>query len=518
MRKKHHANALMLQGTHSNAGKSLIVTALCRAYARRGIHVAPFKPQNMSTNAAITREGGEISRAQALQARACRLEPRNVMNPLLLKPQSGHTTHIILNGAHIDTTNASTWMKRRADFLPAILDAYQRLCKEYDLILVEGAGSPAEANLPPPDIANMAFAEASRIPVLLIASIDRGGVLASITGTHLLLSPQEQRRVKGYIINQFRGQRHLLDPAFPIIKRHTSWPCYGIVPFMDEAQHLPLEDSLSLKELLAHKEQTERQQRQHRTKETIHIAVPLIPHLANSDDFDPLRSDPQCQLSFVPPQHNIPPCDIIILPGSKSVIRDMQFIRQQGWDIDIYAHVRQKKHVLGLCGGYQMLGHTIEDPQGIEGIKGQIKGLGLLDVTTRLMERKILAQSNAIHVKTQQYVHGYEIHMGITKQRQQYQTMLAPCHTEHKNKKHIDDHGTTSPCGLVEGCYLHALFANDGFRNAYIQHITHHRLHSNNRLQYQKALEDSLDRLAHHIEQAIDLDALQKLASTQEPP
>ncbi len=362
--------ALMIQATGSHAGKSTLVAGLARALVRRGIKVAPFKPQNMSNNAAVAVEGGEIGRAQAVQARAARMTPSVHMNPVLLKPETDSGSQIIVQGKRWGTLRARNYLDKKAALLPAVLDSFARLAREADIVLVEGAGSPAEINLRAGDIANMGFAAAADVPVVLAGDIDRGGVIASLAGTHLVLEPDERARIRGFIINKFRGDVRLFDQGLATVTRLTGWPSLGVVPWLPRAAWLPAEDAVDLG-------------RVHRSASSRVIAVPLLARIANFDDLDPLGMEASVKLVFVRPGEAIPAnADVVILPGSKSTIGDLAFLRAQGWDIDIKAHVRRGGHVLGMCGGYQMLGQTIADPEGIEGPAATVEGLGLLDIAT----------------------------------------------------------------------------------------------------------------------------------------
>ncbi len=361
--------AIMFMGTGSNVGKSLICAGLCRLFARQGLSVRPFKPQNMSNNAAVTSDGGEIGRAQALQALACSVPPSVHMNPVLLKPESDTGAQVIVHGRRLATCAAREYASLKPELLPAVLESFERLKREADLIVVEGAGSPAEVNLRAGDIANFGFALAAGTPVVLIGDIDRGGVIAAITGTHVLLEAAERAMVGGVLINRFRGDPALFGGGIDIIERHSGWPSLGIVPWFAAADHLPAEDTLGLPSASGP------------DNAALHAAVLHLPRIANFDDIDPLRLEPHLALTMVHPGKAIPgSADLVIIPGSKSTLADLAFIREQGWDVDILAHHRRGGHVLGICGGYQMLGRRIADPQGIEGTPARADGLGLLDV------------------------------------------------------------------------------------------------------------------------------------------
>jgi adenosylcobyric acid synthase len=379
--------ALMLQGTGSDVGKSLLVAGLARAYTRRGLAVRPFKPQNMSNNAAPAAgcDGGigEIGRAQALQARACGVAPSVHMNPVLLKPQSEVGAQMVVHGCVTGNADARAYHDLKPQLLPAVLESFERLQKGADLVLVEGAGSPAETNLRSGDIANMGFAEAAGVPVVLVGDIERGGVIASLVGTWSLLDARDRARIRGYIVNKFRGDPSLFDGAHGDIKAHTGMRSFGVVPWFDAAHRLPAEDSASL---AGHGAAADNR------NGTINIAVPRLPRIANFDDLDPLAAEPDVALTLVEPGQPLPAgADLIVLPGSKSTLADLAELRRQGWDIDILAAARRGAKIFGICGGYQMLGRTIADPEGIEGTPGSAEGLGLLDVETVIRGDKSLA-------------------------------------------------------------------------------------------------------------------------------
>ena len=364
------ARALMLQGTGSDVGKSLLLAGLARAFTRRGLRVRPFKPQNMSNNAAVTADGGEIGRAQALQARACGTAPVTDMNPVLLKPQSESGAQIVLQGRVWRAAGAGEYRRLAPSLLPAILGSFSRLAEAADLVLVEGAGSPAEINLRDGDIANMGFAEAADVPVVLVGDIERGGVIAQLVGTHALLSATERALLAGYIVNKFRGDVRLFDGGITAITGRTGMRCFGVVPFFPGASALPAEDSLALaphpSPLPACGEREGPAKRE--GEGPVRIAVPMLPRIANFDDLDPLRAEPGVELVMVRPGQPLPrDAALVILPGSKATISDLEFLRREGWDIDLLAHRRQGGRILGLCGGYQMLGRSIADPLGVEG-------------------------------------------------------------------------------------------------------------------------------------------------------
>src|SRR3954463_7836300 len=369
--------ALMLQGTGSDVGKSLIVAGLARVFTRRGLKVRPFKPQNMSNNAAVTSDGGEIGRAQALQARAARVSPSVHMNPVLLKPQSEIGSQVVVQGKVIGTARAREYQAMKPKLLGAVLESFGKLSAEADLVLVEGAGSASEVTLRAADIANMGFARAADVPVVLLGDIDRGGVIASLVGTQAVIDPADAAMIVGFIVNRFRGDPTLFADGMKEIERRTGWPALGLLPFFAEAHRLPAEDALGLSTA--------------RRGEGVKIVVLAYPRIANFDDFDPLRLERGVDLVFVRPGEAIPgDAALVILPGSKATIADLAFLRAQGWDIDLAAHVRRGGRVLGICGGYQLLGRRIADPQGMEGPPATVDGLGLLDVETVLGGDKTL--------------------------------------------------------------------------------------------------------------------------------
>lgn len=478
----------MFQGTGSDVGKSLLVAGLCRAYTRRGLVVRPFKPQNMSNNAAVTADGGEIGRAQALQARACGMAPLADMNPVLLKPQSDVGAQVVVQGKVLTNAGARDYYRLKPSLLPKVLESFHRLGHGADLVLVEGAGSAAEVNLRASDIANMGFAEAADVPVVLIGDIDRGGVLASIVGTWALLPEAERARLAGYLINKFRGDVSLFTPAIDIMAAKTGGlPCLGVVPYFAEAARLPAEDAASLRSPAG--------------DGAVHIVVPRLSRIANFDDFDPLAAEPEVRLSFVPPGQPLPgDADLVILPGSKATIADLDFLRSQGWDIDLAAHVRRGGRVLGICAGYQMLGNSVSDPHGVEGPAGGVAaGLGLLDVDTVMAGDKVLVEV-AGHDAAGRPVHGYEMHMGRTNGGDCARPVLM-----------LDGQpdGAASADGRVRGCYLHGLFSSDAFRAALLAELRPGR---ESGLVYEVLVDEVLDRLADHLEAAVDLDALLALS------
>jgi adenosylcobyric acid synthase len=481
--------AIMFQGTGSDVGKSLIVAGLARAFTRRGLTVRPFKPQNMSNNAAVTEDGGEIGRAQALQARAAGVAPNVHMNPVLLKPQSETGSQIIVQGKVFGQAKAADYHRLKPQLLAKVLESFERLRSEADLVIVEGAGSPAEINLRAGDIANMGFAEAADLPVVLVGDIDRGGVIASIYGTKLLLDPAEAWRLKGFVINKFRGDITLFTEGVRIIEERAQLPSLGVVPWFAEAGLLPAEDAVALDTING------------RGGGRIRIAVPRLPRISNFDDLDPLRAEPDVDLILVAPGEALPgDLDLVLLPGSKSTIGDLQAFIAAGWDIDLRAHLRRGGSVLGLCGGYQMLGRRLDDPDGSEGPAGSCDGLGLLDVTTRLGGPKTLTEVQGRECLTGCDIRGYEMHIGVTTGPACALAMLD-----------LDGRadGATSADGRVMGCYVHGIFAADAFRHAFLNRL---RRREASGLAYETLVDDVLDRLAVHLEQHLDLDRIWSIA------
>ena len=481
--------AIMFQGTGSDVGKSLIVAGLARAFADRGLKVAPFKPQNMSKNAAVAADGGEIGRAQALQARAARIRANVHMNPLLLKPESATGSQVVLRGQRVATLKARDFMCRRIEYLPAVLESFRHLTAGHDLVLVEGAGSPAEINLRHGDIANMGFAAAADLPVLLVGDVHRGGVIASIAGTFAILDPIDVKRLKGFIINNFHGDPELFSEATRFLEKRTGTPCLGIVPHFADAAKLPAEDAVAL------------ERPDGAPAGPFRIAVPRLNRIANFDDLDPLKLEPGVTVDIIQPGQVIPAeTDLVILPGTKSTLADLAFLRTQGWDIDIAAHVRRGGHVIGLCGGYQMLGSSISDPDGTEGPPGSAPGLGLLDVGTLLEPTKTLRNVDAVHTASNLPIRGYEIHLGTT---------TGPdCSRPFAWIDGRPD-GATSKGSRVVGTYLHGCFSSDAFRSSYLAGLG--AVPSG--LAFEQVVEATLDGLAAHLERYLDLDRILELAT-----
>ncbi|MEM1388494.1 MAG: cobyric acid synthase [Pseudomonadota bacterium] len=477
--------AIMIQGTGSNVGKSMLVAGLARAYHRRGLRVAPFKPQNMSNNAAVAADGGEIGRAQALQARAAMREPVIDMNPVLLKPEAETGAQVIVQGRRYATLRARDYAKAKADLLPKVVESYRNLAADADMVLVEGAGSPAEINLRAGDIANMGFAEAVDLPVILTGDIDRGGVIAQLVGTHAILPDADLKRIKAFIVNKFRGDIRLFDEGRVEVSDRTGWRDLGVVPWFRDAWRLPAEDVMDL----AGRARAGR----------IKIAVPRLNRIANFDDLDPLVSEPDVEVALIEPGQALPgDAALVLIPGSKTTIADLAAFRAQGWHIDLAAHIRRGGDVLGLCGGYQMLGRDIHDPHGIEGPPSSVEGLGHLDVTTVMDPEKTLTRVTGVDTHSGQPVSGYEIHIGHTSGPDCDRAWLE-----------IDGkpQGAADETGRIRGCYLHGIFAEDGFRAAELA-----RIGAASTLDYDSSVERCLDALAQHLEESMDLDALLALA------
>ncbi len=480
------ARSIMIQGTGSNVGKSVLVAGLARAYTRRGLRVAPFKPQNMSNNAAVTENGGEIGRAQALQARAAKRPTHTDMNPILLKPETDTGAQIILQGQRAGTMKAGDYRKDKSKLLGAALESFERLCSDADLVLIEGAGSPAETNLRKGDIANMGFACAAQVPVVLVGDIHRGGVIAQIVGTQAVLEAGDLATIRGFAINRFKGDVSLFDEGRDDIASRTGWHCMGVVPWFHDAWKLPAEDMMDI--------------RSH-TGGACKIAVPQLERMANFDDLDPLSAEPGVTVEIIPAGRPLPgDADLVLLPGSKSTIGDLACFRAQGWDIDLYAHVRRGGHVLGLCGGYQMLGKTISDPDGVDGHPGQVEGLGLLDVSTTMAREKQVILRSATALPGHEPVSGYEIHMGRTDGPDCARAWLQ---IEGRPE------GAASANGRIRGSYLHGIFSSDAFRASYLA-----ELGVKSETAYEDGVEQVLDDLADHLEQHMDLDLLLAMAQT----
>ena len=475
----------MLQGTGSSVGKSLLVAGLARACVRRGLRVRPFKPQNMSNNAAVTPDGGEIGRAQALQARAACVAPSVHMNPVLLKPQGEMSSQIIVQGRIFGTARSREYQALKPTLMPHVLESFERMRAEADIVLVEGAGSASEVNLRTGDIANMGFARAAGVPVVVVGDIDRGGVIASLVGTHIVIDPADDAMIAGFIVNRMRGDLSLFADGMATIAQRTRWPALGLVPFFPDARLLPAEDTMDLASA-------------RRPDARVRIAVPVLPCIANFDDLDPLAAEPDVDLVMVPLGTPLPECDLVILPGSKATLTDLSALRSTGWDGDLVAHRRRGGRVLGLCGGYQMLGRSVSDPAGIEGPPGHATGLGMLDIDTVLGGDKRLVEVAGQSAADGVAFTGYEMHLGRT------QGEAAPMLRMEDGRPE----GAVSPDGLVAGCYVHGLFAHDGQRSAWIARLGGApaiRVH-------EQDIERVLDGLAAHLEAHIDVSRLLSLA------
>lgn len=479
-------STLMVQGTTSDAGKSTLVTALCRWLVRQGVAVAPFKPQNMALNSAVTAEGGEIGRAQAVQAQAAHLAPHTDMNPVLLKPNSDTGSQVIIHGRAVTSMNAVAYHDYKAIAMQAVLASHARLSQAYPVVMVEGAGSPAEINLRANDIANMGFAEAVDCPVLLIADINRGGVFAHLVGTLELLSPTEQARVKGFIINRFRGDIALLQPGLDWLEARTGKPVVGVLPYVMDL-HLEAEDGIDQRQI-------------DKAAQVLKVLVPVLPRISNHTDFDPLRLHPQVDLQFIGPGQPIPAADLIILPGSKSVRSDLAYLRANGWDTAVARHLRYGGKVLGICGGLQMLGEQVHDPLGLEGAAGSSDGLGLLAFSTTLEEEKQLRNVRGRLLLEDAEVSGYEIHAGVTTGDALSNAAVI-----------LEDgrrDGAQSADGQILGTYLHGLFESPAACSALLRWAGLQDVQS---VDYHALRERDIERLADLVENHLDTDLLRKL-------
>ncbi|MDJ0388994.1 cobyric acid synthase [Roseomonas sp. E05] len=488
------AVALMLQGTGSSVGKSLLVAGLARALVRRGLRVRPFKPQNMSNNAAVTADGGEIGRAQALQARAALVEPSVHMNPVLLKPQSEVGAQVVVQGRVHATARAREYQAMKPALLPFVLDSFARLRAEADIVLVEGAGSASEINLRAGDIANMGFARATGTPVVLVGDIDRGGVIAALVGTHAVLAPEDAALVRGFIVNRMRGDLSLFAEGMAQIAARTGWAPLGLVPHFEGARRLPAEDAMDLAEHLP------RQREDKCAGGKCRIAVPVLPRIANFDDLDPLAAEPEVELMMLRPGMALPgDVDLVILPGSKATIADLAALRAEGWDTDILAHHRRGGRVLGLCGGYQMLGRRIADPDGVEGPAGAVPGLGLLAVETVLQGDKRLARVAGETLADAAPFTGYEMHIGRSSGADTARPLLRFADGR------VD--GAVSADGRVAGTYVHGFFAGDAQRGAWLARLGAAAAPAG----HDAAVESALDGLAAHLERYLEVDVLLQL-------
>jgi adenosylcobyric acid synthase len=487
------ARVLMFQGTGSDVGKSLVVAGLCRLLAIRGLSVRPFKPQNMSNNAAVTEDGGEIGRAQALQARAARVAPSVDMNPVLLKPQSEVGAQIVVQGRVFGNARAREYQSRKKELMPYVLDSFTKIRAQCDVVLVEGAGSASEVNLRANDIANMGFARAADVPVVVIGDIDRGGVIASLCGTAAVVAPDDGKLIVGFIVNKMRGDPSLFSTGMTFVAERTGWAPLGLVPYFRDAHRLPAEDVFGLEVSPVRPSDN--------VGRRVRIVVPVLPHIANFDDLDPLRLEPGVELLLL--RNGVPlpvDTDLLILPGSKATIADLAALRACGWDADIVAYARRGGRVLGLCGGYQMLGRSVADPNGIEGPPGSADGLGLIDVTTELAGDKSLVAVKGRTVADDIAVAGYEMHIGRTTGAGTQRPLLR-----------LDDgrlDGAVSADGRVAGSYLHGFFAVDAQRAAWLARLGVPA----SSYAYEELVEQTLDALAAHLAAHIDIDKMLSLA------
>ncbi len=486
---KRCAKALMFQGTGSDVGKSLLVAGLARAFANRGLVVRPFKPQNMSNNAAVTADGGEIGRAQALQARAARIAPSVHMNPVLLKPQSDVGSQVVVQGRVLGNAKAREFQSWKPRLEGAVHESFERLAAEADLVLVEGAGSAAEVNLRANDIANMGFARAADVPVVLVGDIDRGGVIAQIVGTKAVIDPADAAMVAGFLVNKFRGDPSLFASGMETIAEKTGWPALGLVPWFRDAGLLPAEDAVVL------------ERRRRAGEGAFTVVVPRLPHIANFDDLDPLAQEPGVRLLMLGPGEPIPAdADLVLLPGSKATIADLAALRREGWDVDVLAHVRRGGRVFGVCGGYQMLGTRVADPDGLEGPPTAVPGLGLLDVETVLAGDKHLESVSGTLTGSNAPFAGYEMHVGRTSGGDRTRPVVAFADGRAD--------GARDATGRVAGCYVHGLFADDRARAAFLASLGA----ETSDLAYEARVEATLDALADHVATHVDLDRLFALA------
>lgn len=470
----------MLQGTGSDVGKTVLVAGLCRLAANRGLKVRPFKPQNMSNNAAVSDDGGEIGRAQWLQSLAARTPSSVHMNPVLLKPQSENGSQIIVQGRVFGQAKGRDYQRLKPQLLSSVLESFAKVSEGADLVIVEGAGSPAEINLRAGDIANMGFATRANVPVVLVGDIDRGGVIASLVGTHAILSEEDRGMISGYIINKFRGDVSLFDDGIRAIEGFTGWPCFGVVPWLPGATRLPAEDSVVLERLARGRQGA------------LKVAVPVLPRIANFDDLDPLRTEPDVELVFIRSGERLPDdAALVILPGSKSTISDLADLRAAGWDRDLLAHVRRGGRVIGICGGYQMLGRKVHDPLGIEGGTAETPGLSLLDVETEMAPEKTVRNSTARSTEYDAPLAGYQIHLGITRG--------PDCVRPSAIVDGAPD-GARSPDGRIMGTYLHGLFGSDAYRARLLQSFGLSGEASN----YRENVDRALDEVAGGLEQYLD--------------
>ena len=482
----------MIQGCGSDVGKSVLVAGLCRLFANRGLKVLPFKPQNMSNNAAVTADGGEIGRAQALQAIACRALPSVDMNPVLLKPQSDVGAQLIVRGRMAGTWQARAYQDRKAALLEVVLESYRRLQAQADLVIVEGAGSPAETNLRAGDIANMGFARAADVPVVLVGDIDRGHVIAALVGAHAVLEPEDRAMIAGFLINKFRGDPSLFTDGRAEIEQRTGWEDLGMAPWLAAARRLPAEDAVVLERPSAG------------GARKVRIVAPMFSRIANFDDFDALRAEPQVEFGFVAPGSPLPgDADLVILPGAKATLADLAFLRAQGWDVDLAAHVRRGGRVLGICGGFQMLGRSVADPDGVEGPPGRAEGLGLLDIETVLAGDKVLRPAAGRLARSGGAFAGYEIHVGRTSGPDLARPFLI--------RDDGSGEGAVSADGRVAGAYVHGLFDLASARGALLAELGAVA----DPLDQSQRIDAALDEIAAVLEASFDIPRLAAIAGLE---
>ncbi len=502
-----NASSVMFQGTGSDVGKSLIVAGICRALKNRNIKVAPFKPQNMSNNAGIAK-GGEIGRAQVLQAKAAKTTPTVLMNPVLLKPQSDFAAQIIVGGEVVDKSSENYFKTIKPKLLKYVIESFRKLKKNYEFIVVEGAGSPAEINLRDGDIANMGFASIEKTPVILVVDVDRGGSIASVVGTMQVLSDDDSKLIKGYIINKFRGQKKLYNQAILEIGKRSNLTCFGIIPWFEKASLLPAEDAVCLQRDFEMEGKFNNNGKKQKTKK-INIVVLKIPYIANFDDIDPLALEKDVSIKFLKAGEVIAQgVDLILLLGSKSTCNDTVFLKKQGWHIDILAHVRRGGYVMGICAGFQMLGQSISDENLIEGKIKKVEGLGLFKMKTVLKKQKNLTQVNGKVVfknnKTAN-ITGYKMHMGVS--------TGIDLNNPFATLDEFGNDGAVSKNGLIIGTYIHGIFNNDEFRNEFLNKFRKNNMKQKVKNEnYLYKLDKTLDELAQHLEKNLKIDEIIKIA------
>lgn len=479
---------IMFQGTGSDVGKSILVAGYCRYLANAGYSVSPFKPQNMSNNADVTKDGGEIGRAQSLQAKGCRKEKTVHFNPVLLKPNSNMGSQVVVHGKSIGNYKASKYYELKPFLLEKVIESFQLIQEDSDIVVVEGAGSASEINLRDVDIANMGFATETNTEVVLVADIEKGGVIANIIGTYNVLDDKDKKLLKGYVINKFRGDVNLFKQAIDFVYKKTGLECFGVIPWFDNAKNFPAEDSVSIKNINSIKS----------NNKNIKVSILNLSKIANFDDFDPLVQSDNVDVTLIEKNMSIPSnTDLIIIPGTKSTLKDMQYIYDNGWDIDIKYLVKQGVKILGVCGGYQILGNTISDPFEVEDGVKNISGLGLLNIETIMDQNKTLKEISTKSMINNETINGYEIHMGVTKGSD-----TKNCFTK------IDDNsfeGAMSNCGNIMGTYIHGLFNNDGFRNGFYDFIKND---VNTNEVFENKVDKTLNELADFLEKHTDIEGM----------